>query len=214
MKKSRDDQTGRMYIGIDFDNTIVNYDGVFNLVALEKGLIPETLPKGKVYVRDFLRKINKEDQWTLLQGSVYGSRLSEARPFDGFKAFIQYCDRSFIPYCIVSHKTRYPYVGPKWDLRDAARQWLANEGIVCDVYFESTKKEKVERIKQLGCSHFVDDLPEFYGMNGFPEKLVKILFNPKGKCSQYDIAKKIVDVSSWEQMLSMMIAGQLKSHGL
>ena len=33
-----------MRIGIDFDNTIACYDGVFHQAALERGLIPPILP--------------------------------------------------------------------------------------------------------------------------------------------------------------------------
>jgi hypothetical protein len=32
-----------MRIGLDFDNTIACYDGVFHAAALERGLIPEAL---------------------------------------------------------------------------------------------------------------------------------------------------------------------------
>ena len=47
-------------IGIDFDNTIVDYDLAFYLAALEKKLIPEKTPKTKKSVRDYLRSINNE----------------------------------------------------------------------------------------------------------------------------------------------------------
>ena len=35
--------TLRMRIGVDFDNTLVCYDGVFHRAALERGLIPSDL---------------------------------------------------------------------------------------------------------------------------------------------------------------------------
>ena len=37
-----------MLIGVDFDNTIVCYDGLFHRVAVEQGLIPQKFPRVKV----------------------------------------------------------------------------------------------------------------------------------------------------------------------
>ena len=36
-----------MVLGVDFDNTIVRYDELFHSVAVERGLIPATLPARK-----------------------------------------------------------------------------------------------------------------------------------------------------------------------
>ena len=61
-------------IGIDFDNTIVCYDGVFYETAVERKMIGcDSQCRSKEQVRDYLRGIGKEDQWTLLQGYVYGT---------------------------------------------------------------------------------------------------------------------------------------------
>src|SRR6185437_11131914 len=43
--------TAVMRIGIDFDNTIACYDGVFHAAALERGLIPKDLARDKNSVR-------------------------------------------------------------------------------------------------------------------------------------------------------------------
>ena len=40
-----------MRVGIDFDNTIVNYDGVFHSVAITEGLIPPHIGNKKVMFR-------------------------------------------------------------------------------------------------------------------------------------------------------------------
>jgi hypothetical protein len=69
-----------MLIGIDFDNTIVRYDRLFHHVALEKGLIPASVPASKGDVRDYLRSIGGEQDWIELQGIVYGVRMHEADP--------------------------------------------------------------------------------------------------------------------------------------
>jgi hypothetical protein len=43
------------------------------------------------------------------------------------------------------------------------------------VFFELTKQEKISRIVALGCTHYVDDLPEILDM--LPDGMQKILFS-------------------------------------
>ena len=55
-----------MRIGIDFDNTIACYDGVFHAAALERGLIPSELGRDKNSVRDHLNGAGRNDDFTEL----------------------------------------------------------------------------------------------------------------------------------------------------
>ena len=177
----------KMHLGIDFDNTIVRYDGVFHQVAVEQGLIPPEIPVSKGEVRDYLRQCGREDDWTQLQGYVYGARMKDATPFPGvLDCFARFVKRGII-VCIISHKTRYPYMGPKYDLHQAAQQWLEQQGFFDQaqiglssdqVFFELTKQEKLDRIAKVGCTHFIDDLPEFLAEPGFPDGVERILFDP------------------------------------
>jgi hypothetical protein len=137
-------------IGIDFDNTIVSYDTLFHRVALERGLIPISVPANKISVREYLRERDSEDQWTQLQGYVYGARMSEAEAYPGAIEFFSWARERNIQPVIVSHKTRYPFLGERYDLHDAARGWVQKILIerspqLIDaqaVYFELTKQEK------------------------------------------------------------------------
>jgi len=101
-----------MRIGLDFDNTIVNYDRIFHTVALEQGVIPTDLPANKTAVRDYLRSIDQEDRWTEMQGYVYGARMSEAEAYPGALDFIQRAQAAGHTLAIVSHKTKHNYLGP------------------------------------------------------------------------------------------------------
>lgn len=175
-----------MRIGLDFDNTIVSYDALFHRIAREGGLVPDAIPVSKVSVRDHLRKIGREEAWTEMQGTVYGGRMAEADAFPGVKAFLAWARANGIAVFIVSHKTRYPFLGTQHDLHAAARAWitasLRDEGgpLVADgnVYFELTKDEKLARIGALGCSIYVDDLPEILLAPGFPAGTQPLLFDP------------------------------------
>ena len=70
-------------LGIDFDNTIVIYDELFYKVASERNLIPINFSKNKIEIRNYLRKQNKENEFTNIQSEVYGKRIIDANPTDG-----------------------------------------------------------------------------------------------------------------------------------
>ncbi len=170
-------------IGVDFDNTILRYDGVFHRVARERGFIPETLPATKEAVRDHLRAVGREDDWTELQGEVYGLRLREAEAFPGALETLGTWIAQGLPVWIISHKTRHPYRGPAWDLHAAAYDWLEFAGVFegaglprSHVSFSETKEGKLARIAEVGCTHFLDDLPEILQASGFPEATRRLWF--------------------------------------
>lgn len=191
-----------MIIGIDFDNTIVSYEGVFYRIALEKKLIPADIPENKDSVRNYLRKIGREDDWTELQGYVYGARMKDAKPYEGFTDFLATCRRVNMPLRVVSHKTRYPYLGHKYDLHLSAKNWLVELGFFSgeeqgNIYFELTKEDKIKRIEALGCTHFIDDLPEFLTASAFPDNIEKMLFDPHGQHANLTGMKRYL---SWSEL--------------
>ena len=175
-------------IGIDFDNTIVCFDDLFYKAALNKGLIPPTVSNVKDHVRDYLRKLGKEDAWTELQGTVYGHLIKEASVFPGVSDFILQCKRNDVPVSIISHKTARPFLGHPYDLHAAALSWLEQNEFFSTlglpksrVFLELTKNAKMERIAKEGCTYFIDDLPEFLLDPAFPIGVQRILFDPQNK---------------------------------
>ncbi len=176
-----------MRIGIDFDNTIACYDGVFHAAALDRGLIPAGLPNSKNAVRDHLNGSGRKDAFTELQGYVYGARMDLASLYPGLPDFLVRSRAQGCRIFIVSHKTRHPLLGPRHDMHDAARRFLAENRVIGpslvweqDVYFELTKEEKIARAAVLGCDLFIDDLPEILAMPGLPSATRRILFDPAG----------------------------------
>ncbi|MDO8289830.1 MAG: hypothetical protein Q7T44_11480 [Parvibaculum sp.] len=175
-----------MRIGIDFDNTIVSYDALFFKVAHEAGLVPPNIVQTKVAVRDHLRKIGREDDWTEMQGTVYGGRMAEAIAYPGAFDFMRAAQVQGHELFIVSHKTRYPFRGVQYDLHEAARTWVEaslrdEQGALIPsdrAYFELTKEEKLVRVGVLQCDFFIDDLPEILLASYFPSGVSPILFDP------------------------------------
>ncbi|MGD9973850.1 MAG: hypothetical protein AB7S77_12395 [Desulfatirhabdiaceae bacterium] len=188
-----------MLLGLDFDNTLIRYDSLFHRVAREQCLIPDDLPVHKSVVRDYLRQHDQEDEWTRMQGEVYGRRIMEAEPFPGMLKSLQTLRQKNVRVCIVSHKTIAPYAGPFCDLHQAAHMWLYLHGFFDpdilgwhddQIFFELTKADKVQRILDLGCTHYIDDLPEILDL--LPSHLNRILFSPAGEDGD--------TISGWSRM--------------
>jgi hypothetical protein len=191
-----------MHVGLDFDNTIVTYDRLFHRAALDRGLIAAGVPQRKRDVRDAIRRLPRgEEAWTELQGVVYGRRMPEAEPAPGVESFLHACSAAGVRVSIISHKTEFPAIGERVSLRDAARAWLASQGLAArhgidpaDVMFLGTLAEKLAAIAERGCTHFVDDLVEVLGHPAFPAGVERILYAPAGG----ELPRGVVAFDSWE----------------
>lgn len=199
-----------MLIGVDFDNTIVCYDGLFRRVAVGRGLVPADIPPSKNAVRDHLRRAGQEDLWTELQGVVYGPEMPSARPYPGVLEFFVRCRQLEIPVRIISHRTRRPYRGVPYDLHRSAREWLAAYGFhdpagpglrEADVCLELTKQDKLARIAEMGCTHFIDDLPEFLSEPEFPPEVASFLFDPNDLYRGWPAERRAASWSEVEKLL-------------
>jgi hypothetical protein len=198
-----------MILGIDFDNTIACYDRVFHRHALAQELIPPSVLPKKNEIRNYLRKEGREDEWTLLQGFVYGNCMREVEPFPEVVVFFRQCHHLGIPVFIISHRTRHPYKGKKYDLHVAAFDWIKQQSLYSDsaeilknVFFELTKEEKIERIRLQHCTHFIDDLPEFLTEPAFPNDIQKILFDP---LEVHPDCRIKTHVRSWSELLDLIL---------
>jgi hypothetical protein len=173
-------------IGIDFDNTIITYDEVFCATARRCGLIDAEFNGRKQAVRDAIRLLpDGELAWQKLQGQVYGKGIVGATMVAGVDRFLRRCRAELCPVAVVSHKTEYGHYDPeRVNLRQAALGWMTANGLLdeihaiapADVYFESTREDKLRRIAALGLTHFIDDLEEVLTDPGFPPDVERILF--------------------------------------
>lgn len=149
-------------IGLDFDNTLVDYADVFRAEAAWLDLGGAST---KTEIRNRLKlRGGGEIVWQKLQSRVYGPGIERAQMMRGARAFIEECIRRKLPLAIISHKTRYAAQDPGGvDLREAAREWLGRQKIGIaheNVFFEETREAKLSRIGRLSCRYFVDDLSE------------------------------------------------------
>ena len=193
-------------IGIDFDNTIAGYDEVFYRVATSLQLIPhEVAPTKSAIKTHLLTRPNGDLDWQRLQGQVYGKHMLEATVFPGVFEFLHLSKLRGARVFVVSHKSEFGHFDEdRVPLRDRARQWLhakhffdPNGGGLNpdDVYFESTRERKIQRIRDLGCTHFIDDLAEVFDEATFPATTRKFLFAPTRAS-----ATPALEAQSWRQI--------------
>jgi len=195
-------------IGVDFDNTLVYYEDVMYSVALQYGLIRSGMRKSKKDIREKIRQLpNGEMEWQRLQAIVYGPRMGEAKLIDGVRMFFELCKQHRVVVYIISHKTEYARSDESGiNLRVAALTWMRENGFfetdgmgmsLQDVYFESTRREKIDRIRQLGCTHFIDDLEETFLESSFPTNVEKILYAPH---RQHSSLLGVRAVTTWKEI--------------
>lgn len=155
-----------MPIGIDIDNTILDYSRAFQLAA-SRFLDEEVSPKaGKEDVKRLVTERLGNSKWTEIQGMVYANAPENVRIFDGFVNFLDLCQANDIGVTFVSHKTLYPVMGERKNLREPILAYLhsnrlirQNEGRNAVVFCE-TLEEKISVINASGFDFFIDDLQQ------------------------------------------------------
>ena len=76
-----------MIIGIDFDNTIIDYNNLFYEAGLSLGVLPDNVGCNKKAIREYLIENGLEQDWIKIQGLVYGKYILTAKVMDGFSSF-------------------------------------------------------------------------------------------------------------------------------
>lgn len=190
-----------MLIGIDFDNTIAEYDGLFALLAREAGYGPSdgVGPESRMALRRRLRGSGPagETAWRDLQALAYGPRMAGARLFDGVRDFLDAARDRGVSCAVISHKTRYALQDAerRYDLRAAAMAWMEGQGLFAPgllspdrVFFHEEQADKVARIGSMGCDHFIDDLEEVFNRSDFPAGVERHLLATDGRAPHLDPA--------------------------
>ena len=107
---------------------------------------------------------------------------------------------------IISHRSRYPYAGPRHDLHEAASTWIAKHLSVANIFannssinFLETKEQKLAKISELECAVFLDDLVDIIESKIFPRSTSGILFDPQSKFKPQ--TKNYPSISDWPELL-------------
>jgi hypothetical protein len=176
----------RRVLGIDFDNTLIDYDTALAKIASERGLV-EAAAGGKRAIRDRIRQLpDGEINWQKCQALLYGSRITEGELAQGVPRFFELAAAQGLKTYVISHKTEFSrYDQTHTNLRTAALEWMTANGFFRagglglsphDVFFAATRQEKIAYIAKLGCTHFIDDLEETFLEETFPAGTERILY--------------------------------------
>lgn len=192
-------------IGLDFDNTIANYDQAFPDVARILGYQTKATNKRDLKV-ELIASNEGETAWQRVQGLTYGKHIDQASLYPGVLEFVVRARSRGCEVFIVSHKTQFGHFDDtRTSLRDAATVWLTSNRVVgqgaaqvneSDIFFASTRNEKIAKIQELSLDVFVDDLIEVLTDSLFPEKTRRILFGPISEQSP-DSDMEITSLQSW-----------------
>ena len=209
----------RLRIGLDFDNTIANYDSAFPVVAKQLGLSTTAANKRELK-RELFKEVNGEDSWQRVQGLAYGRFISLASLNPGVLEFIIRSKVRDSELFIVSHKTEFGHFDEtKTPLRDAATNWLIEKRILGagalqipseSVFYTSTRLEKLEKIRDLELDVFIDDLSEVLVDALFPVRTKKVLFRGGGDAESFG-DNQVVTMSSWRD-LSEHFFGEIEAN--
>ncbi len=198
-------------IGLDFDNTIANYDQAFSEVARLLGYeskTPNTLNKTQTkrdLKRELLERPEGDTAWQKVQGLVYGKFINLASLYPGVYEFVLRALTNGNQLFIVSHKTQLGHFDEsRTPLRQAATTWLIDQKLVGDsdsriklqnIFYAETRDEKINKIVELQLDVFIDDLDEVLSDKSFPKKTRKILF---GSATTTD--PELLPMQSWREV--------------
>ncbi len=201
-----------MLLGIDLDNTILDYDLSFLAAAKSLKLeLPESACSKQKIKEYFRSQDNGEEIWQRLQGLAYGKHVqSHVRLYQGVKRFLWRCQYRGHIIKIISHKTEFGHFDlEKLSIRKEALDFLKSNGfinennpLVKEICFKSTREEKIMRICEESFDWFIDDLPEVLeGLNKSTAK--KILFNENGELVSFTSSKlqqEVYSLPDWQQI--------------
>ena len=200
-----------MRIGIDLDNTIIDYTEAFLFGARQLKLIPEKWKGQKIELKSVVKSHSEgEQKWQKLQGKVYGQWVHHAKLYSGVFRFLWRCHQRGWETIVVSHKTEHGHFdSDKISLRDSARDFLLScqvcesdgEGLLNEIKFESTREQKIQTIDDYQCDVFIDDLPEVLENREFPLETQRILFDPENQYKTTTLER----VRSWEDVTTRLL---------
>ena len=201
-----------MRIGVDLDNTLINYQRSFLASASHLNIYLPLTINTKPKIQEYLRlKSEGEIIWQKLQGLAYGKfAIKHAEVYPGVKRFLWRCRERGHKVIIVSHKTEYGHHDPeKIALRQVALDLLHMNGIAVKedhfiecVKFNDTYQDKILFIKNQCFDWFIDDLIQVVIDLKECSQLKTIHFNQKNKklCDE----QIEFSLSNWQQIDSVI----------
>lgn len=188
------------HIGLDLDNTIVDYRNVYKTLA-KKFDVPTSGVINKNIIKNYIITEFGEAQWTKLQGEIYGPLMELASLSVGFEKFIiNTLNKKSTKISIISHRSQTPDSGANYNLHEFAQDWIKknlSQSILSkvDIYFLETIERKIDKINTSKVNYFVDDLEKILTHPNLNKEIKKIFFTPEK--NQASLNGKIVTIHNW-----------------
>ena len=180
-------------IGIDLDNTIINYHNSFKKYLRERRILLKNINKEKV---KFIANNNsKIKNWTEAQEEIYGKYIVFAKLFKFFEEFEKFALNKNMKLYIVSHKTKYSQFSKKYNLHTQSNKWI-KKNVIKDkyqIFYVNTVNEKIKQIAKIKPNYFIDDLLEVFDNKNFPKNVKKIHFSKTKN-------EKILTLNNWRKI--------------
>lgn len=188
-------------IALDLDNTIICYDEAFRAAASQLDCLPERgNAANKSSIKAAALACGGNDLWTRVQGLAYGEQIGKGTLFPGCAEFVASAQEELV---IVSHKTQFPVLGDKTDLREAAANWVRSTPLAgLPLHFFDTREAKVAKVAELRPRALIDDLPEVFQTPGFPAATAFILFDPENTHPLWTTSPRL---RSWHEAQSELL---------
>ena len=190
-------------IGIDLDNTIIDYsDSLKKLLQEEYKIELKNKTFSKSLIKKQIIEIYGDREWTRAQGLLYSKYLDYANPYSGCLDALKKLSSSGSELYIISHKTKYPFIGGKTNLILLAKKWIEKNLVYengisifadANILFNETINEKIESIISQDLDIFIDDLEVILKL--LPSSVNKIWFTTE------IMPSKFIKCSNWREIM-------------
>ena len=152
----------KMLVGIDLDNTILDYSIVLIKMAEFLNLKVPVSGYDKAVFKTSVISEFSESHWTKLQALIYGPMSLEARIFPGFPEFIELISKKGWDYSIISHRSVLAAGDTSIKLQEYAKLAISRilKGVIDEdkIFFGCSFEQKIRIITDQRCDIFIDDL--------------------------------------------------------
>lgn len=195
-----------MNIGLDLDNTLIDYSRALREIAQEKYYKSFPLSWEKEDYKHFCYSCSTagEVDWMRLQGLTYGPGIWRAQIIPAAKDFLLFCKAAGHIVHVVSHRTASPHFLDDFDNHEVAREYLTKNLVTTGLLGKSnihlclTLSEKCKKISELQLDCFIDDLEKVFSDDGFPAKTFGYLYSKSPRSGRKPNNSKIRILRGWE----------------
>ncbi len=180
-------------IGIDLDNTIINYERSFKKFLSERNIFLKKI--NKIKIKQLIKKNSKIENWTEAQEKIYGYYIKYANLFKNYRDFEKFAIKNNCKLYIISHKTKLSQYSKKYNLRYSSNKWL-KKNIKKDkykIFYANTINQKIKLISKIQPNYYIDDLEKILKNKKISNKINKIFFSKSLK-------RNIFTLSDWKKI--------------